>query len=214
MKLIYADSTCSLSVHILFEELGVTYEASKVDIKNKEILLQYNPKGYVPALVLDDGKILTEAPVILQYVADHYQASHLFPILGSFERVKCQEWLNFITTEVHKGFGPLIKFKFSLPEKLEREIRETVEGRFQFINDHLQDRAFLIEGLSIADMYLVAILRIAEHTDFDIKKFSRLYSYKQKMELLPSVREVLQEEKSSPLFSDRIHFHQSTSHYI
>lgn len=210
MKLIYAEGTCSLSVHILFEELSVTYEAYKVDIKkNKDVLKEFNPKGYVPALVIEDDQVLTEASAILQYVADYYEAWHLVGAQGTFERIKCQEWLSYTSSEIHKTVAPLLTMKEKLSEGAQNMFIAKAEERLGFVNEHLRDRAFLLEGLTIADMYMIAILRIVEHAGIDLSQFSRLQSYKKKMELIPSVKAAIQEEKSSPLFSDRVHFNQT-----
>jgi len=112
MKLYYAPGACSLSPHIVAEEAGIHLDLEKVDLKTHkteggEDFYAVNPKGYVPALKLDDGSILTEGPAIVQYLADQKPASHLAPESGTLPRYKLQEWLTFINSEIHKNFSPL-----------------------------------------------------------------------------------------------------------
>src|SRR5947207_343802 len=114
MKLYFSPGACSLSPHISLREAGATFTLEKVDIRGKTTasgrdFKAINPKGYVPALELDDGHVLTEGPAIVQYIADQHPAARLAPPAGSLERYHLQEWLNFVSTELHKGFSPLFR---------------------------------------------------------------------------------------------------------
>lgn len=124
MKLIFATGACSLSTHIMLEELGRKYEAIRVSLDDKTVLETYNEKSYVPVLILDDGTTLTEAISILQYLADSNHRTDLLPSVGTMERAKVVEWLTFLTTEIHKGMGPLF-----MREKLGKEFLSLIEQR-------------------------------------------------------------------------------------
>ena len=132
MKLYYAPGACSLSPHIVSRELGIPVELKKVNNKDKTIegggdYRKVNPRGYVPALELDDGRALTEGPAIVQYLADRKPEAGLAPKAGTLERYRLQEWLNFLTSEVHKQFSPL--FKPNTPEDYKAIAKENLAGR-------------------------------------------------------------------------------------
>lgn len=199
MKLIYATGACSLSIHIMLEELGKKYEAVSVSLSDKTVLESYNEKSYVPALILDDGTLMTEAISILQYLADVNHRSDLLPDPGTLERAKVVEWLSYFSSELHKGFGP-----FFMRDKLGAEYRAKMEGRVQkrleFLDKNLQGKKFLTgEDLTIADMYAIAILRIGEHVQMDYSKFPEILRYKKMMEDLPVVRKVIDAENVAPV---------------
>lgn len=198
MKLIYAKGACSMATHILMEELELDYQALEVSLIDKTALYQYNPKGYVPALVLEDGQVLTESISLLLYLADTHPGSKLIAEIGSIERARCIEWLTFISTEIHKGFSPLFK-KDLLTSEFKDFIVNKVENRLAFMDQHLDGKIFLVgEGLTIADMYAIAILRIAEHLNFSFDKFINLRRYKKMMEQdIPSVQSVIQIEENA-----------------
>src|SRR5688500_4061598 len=140
MKLYYAPGACSLSPHIVSRELGIPVELKKVNTKDKTVegggdYRQVNPRGYVPALVLDNGQTLTEGPAIVQYLADQKPETGLAPKWGSFERYRLQELLNFLTSEVHKQFSPL--FKPNTPEEYKKISRENLAARFDWLDKQL-----------------------------------------------------------------------------
>ena len=136
MKLYFSPGTCSLSPHIILREGGFSFETEKVNFADKKTAsgnnyLDVNPKGYVPALVLDDGEVLTEGPAIIQYLADKVPENKLAPAAGTIERYRLIEWLNFISTELHKGFSPL--FKPHMPEEAKQLARDTLAARLAVV---------------------------------------------------------------------------------
>lgn len=195
MKLIYAKGTCSLSVHILLEELGLKYEKQEVSLSDKTILNKYNPNGYVPVLVLEDGTILTEAISILQFIAERQFDSIYFPMARSLKRARCIEWLVFMSTEIHKGISPLF-YREELTPRFRDRLTRKIEARLIFLNEHLTHNNFLLDDeFTIADMYAIAILRIVEHVKIRLDKFPEVERYKLMMELVPSVEKVILEEE-------------------
>lgn len=195
MKLFYAQGACSLSVHILLEELKVDYQAIKVSLEDKTVLDHFNVKSYVPALLLDSGTLMTEATSILQYLAVEHDSS--FIPREPFARAKCIEWLTYISTELHKGAGPLFQ-EDSLPEEYIQQVRQKIDKRLKLLNDHLNDQAFIMDNCySIADMYAVAILRILEHVKVDLTKFSNIKNYKLNLEDSPVIKKIIAVEKDA-----------------
>lgn len=195
MKLIYAQGACSLSVHILLEELNIPYEGIKVSLKEKTVLESYNPKSYVPALILDSGVVMTEATSILQYLSLEH-GSHFLPT-EPFERAKCIEWLTYISTELHKGAAPLFHKK-DLTEKFIEEIKIKIDKRLTVLEDQLHEQAFIMgNSYTIADMYALAILRILEHVDIKLQPFEAIYNYKKNMEESPVIKKILKDEASA-----------------
>jgi len=145
MKLYYAPGACSLSPHIVSRELGIPLELQKVNTKDKSMegggdYRTVNPKGYVPALDLGDGQVLTEGPAIVQYLADQKPESGLAPKAGTVERYRLQEWLNFITSEIHKSFSPL--FKPNTPDDYKKIAKENLGARFEWLDKQLAGREY------------------------------------------------------------------------
>jgi glutathione S-transferase len=191
MKLIYAKGACSLSVHILLEEIGDRYETLQVSLKDKRVLETFNVKSYVPTLVLNNGEILTEATTILQYLAENYEREDLLPPAGTIERARCLEWLTYISTELHKGMGPLFH-RDQLSEDFRQETTKKIEKRLSFMDQHLAKKKYLVgETFTIADMYAIAILRIAEHIKINLTQFPNVMTYKQMLEEMPVVQKVV-----------------------
>lgn len=163
MKLYYSPGACSLSPHIALREAGVPFELEQVNLQEKKTkgdadYLRINPKGYVPALVLDDGKLLTEGAVIVQYVADQKPETLLAPPPGTFERLRLQEWLNFIATELHKGFGPVNNPKSN--DDIKSFYRTRLTARFQILADGVRGRDYLLgDRFTVADGYAYYTLR-------------------------------------------------------
>jgi len=198
MKLYYAPDTCSLSSHIVLRELGLSFELVKVDIRAKRTadgrdFLDINPKGYVAALELDDGNVLTEGPAIVQYLADLHPARGLAPAAGTLQRARLQEWLNFITSELHAGLGPL--FNPSLPEDARVYFREKLSRRLDYLQgilagqDHLMGDAF-----SVADAYLFTVLGWCEYVGIDIARWPALPAYVARVGARPAVQDALRAE--------------------
>lgn len=158
MKLYFAPGACSLSPHIALREAGLSFELSRVNFGDRASFLAVNPKGYVPALQLDGGEVLTEGAVIVQYIADQAPSSKLAPPNGTLDRVRVQEWLHFIATELHKGMTPLYS-KLAIDE-YKKTVREKLEGRLAFTAKHLAGKSFLFgDHFTVADGYLFYCLR-------------------------------------------------------
>ncbi len=192
MKLYFAPGACSLASHITLYELGARFEAIKVDLKakktaNGEDFNAVNPKGYVPALTLDDGSILTEGTAILQYLADQKSAVNLAPANGTLARYRLQEWLGFINSEVHKSFSPL--FAANTPEVTRQLAKEKLAQRFDFIEGALGKKPFLLgEQFTVADAYLYTIVGWSKHVGIDLAKWPALTAYQARIGERPSVQ--------------------------
>lgn len=195
MKLYYAPDTCSLSPHIVLRELAIEFELVKVDNRCKltadgRDFLTINPKGYVAALELNDGKILTEGPAILQYLADLKPERGLAPRADSWERVRLQEWLNFITSEIHAGSAPL--FNRALPEEVKTIFREKLFRRFDFLQETLSTSAYLTgASFSVADAYLFTVLGWARFFAIELSPWPALLVYREKISARPAVQAAL-----------------------
>lgn len=199
MKLIYALGACSLSTHIMLEEIGRKYEAIRVSLDDKTVLETYNEKSYVPALVLDDGETLTEAVSILQYLADINHRRDLLPESGTMGRVKVVEWLTYITTELHKGFGPLFMREILGKEYLAK-VEQRIDQRLTYFNKNLKGNRFIMgDDFTIADMYAIAILRIGDHVKIDYLKYPEVLRYKRFLEDMPVIRKVIDDERDAPV---------------
>jgi glutathione S-transferase len=198
MKLYYAPGACSLSPHIVSRELGIAVELKKVNTKDKTIegggdYWKVNPRGYVPALVLDNGEILTEGPAIVQYLADQKPESGLAPKAGSFERYRLQEWLNFLTSEVHKQFSPL--FKPNTPEDYKKIAKENLAGRFDWLEQQLGGKDYLMgKQFTVADAYLFVLLNWTKFQNIDLAKWPNLGKFQARVGARPKVQEALQAE--------------------
>lgn len=198
MKLYYIPGACSLSPHIVARELGMPLELKKVDPRTKTIegggdYRKVNARGYVPALELQGGEILTEGPAIVQYLADQRPEAGLAPKAGSFERYRLQEWLNFLATEVHKQFSPL--FKPNTPAEYKRIAKENLAGRFDWLESQLADRSYLMgEGFTVADAYAYVLLNWTRLHDIDLARWPKLAAYHRRVGARPKVREALQAE--------------------
>ncbi|WP_395305611.1 glutathione transferase GstA [Enterobacter sp. ECC-019] len=198
MKLYYAPDTCSLSPHIVLRELAIEFELVKVDNRSKltadgRDFLTINPKGYVAALELDDGNILTEGPAILQYLADLKPERELAPRADSWERVRLQEWLNFITSEIHSGSAPL--FNRALPEEVKTIFREKLFRRFDFLEKRLSTSAYLMgASFSVADAYLFTVLGWCSFFSIELNDWPALLAYRAKINARPAVQAALHAE--------------------
>jgi glutathione S-transferase len=198
MKLYYAPGACSLSPHIVLRELGLNFELKKVNTKDKTIegggdYWKVNPRGYVPALELDNGKILTEGPAIVQYLADQKPDAGLAPKAGSFERYQLQEWLNFLTSEIHKTFSPL--FKPNTPEDYKAIAKENLANRFDWLDKQLAGKDFLTgKQFTVADAYLFVLLNWTKFQNIDLAKWTNLVALQKRVGSRPKVQEALQAE--------------------
>lgn len=198
MKLYYSPGACSLSPHIVSRELGLPVELKKVNNKDKTFdgggdFRKVNGKGYVPALELDNGQVLTEGPAIVQYLADQKPEAGLAPKAGSFERYKLQEWLNFITSELHKAFSPL--FRPNTPEDYKPVAKENIGNRLQWLDQQLADRDYLMgKTFTVADAYLFVVVGWSKHVGIDTSKYPNLSAYLARVGARPKVQEALKAE--------------------
>lgn len=195
MQLIYAKGACSFSVHLMLEEIGKRYETLQVSLKDKTVLEQFNEKSYVPALILDDGTLLTEAISILQYLADINHRSDLLADVGTMERTKTVEWLTYFSSELHKGIGPLFHRENLAKEYLE-QVNQKISKRLSYLDKELKGKKFLMNDFTIADMYAIAILRIGDHVKVDYSPFPEIVRYKKLLEELPLVKKVSEAENA------------------
>jgi glutathione S-transferase len=198
MKLYYSPGACSLSPHIVSRELGIALELKKVNTKDKTVegggdYRQVNPRGYVPALELDNGEILTEGPAIVQYLADRKPQAGLAPQHGSFERYRLQEWLNFLTSEIHKTFSPL--FKPNTPEEYKKITKDNLAGRFDWLDKQLAGKEYLMGSqFTVADAYLFVLLGWTGPTQVDLARWPSLAAFHKRVGARPKVREALEAE--------------------
>ena len=192
MKLFYSPGACSHAPHILLREAGLDFTIEKVDLATKKTetgvdFKTINPHGYVPALQLDNGAVVTEVAVINQYIADRVPAKKLAPANGTPERYTLQSWLNFISTEVHKQLGSM--FNPAVPEEYKTIVKEKLATRFETINAHLSKQAFLLgESFTAADAYLYTILNWAKYFAIDLAKWPAIKSFMERVAARPSAQ--------------------------
>lgn len=198
MKLYYSPGACSLSPHIVLREAGIPFEIEKVNLKTKktEAGIDYdtiNPKSYVPALVMNNGELLTEGPAIVQYVADLAPEKKLAPPAGTLERYRLQEWLNYISSEIHKGFGPLFNPKAA--EDIKDAARARVSKRIGFAATALEGKNYLLgDTFSVADAYFFTILRWTHFVGIDLSPWPGLKEYLKRVAARPAVISAIKAE--------------------
>jgi glutathione S-transferase len=198
MKLYYSPGACSLSPHIVLRELGLPFEAVLASTKTHKLVdgtdyYTINPKGYVPLLELDDGQRLSEGPAILQYIADKKPASGLVAAPGTMERYRQLEWLNFVTSELHKSYSVL--FNPAIPEEAKGIYRDRLRGRYQYINDKLGGKSFLMgEQFTLPDAYLFTVTNWAPRVAIDLSGLDHLQAFMKRMAARPAVQEAMKAE--------------------
>lgn len=203
MKLYYAPGACSLAPHIVLREAGYKFELDKVDFAAEktaggEYFFKVNPKGYVPVLKLDDGQVLTEAGVILQYLADRKPESGLAPEAGTMARYHLLEWINFISTEIHKSFGPL--WRSNIPEQTRQDQKDLLAKRFAYVAGQLENKQYLTgEKFTIADAYLFTVLNWTGVLRIDLSKWPILQTYMARIGARVQVQEALKAEGLAPV---------------
>jgi len=190
MKLFYSPGACSLAAHIALREAGISPELVKVDIREKRYgenldYWQIHPQGYVPALQLKNGDILTEGPTILQYIADQAPAANLAPANGSMARYKLQSHLNFIATEIHKNFTP---FFIGLTDQERPRAEQRLHYRLAQIEKALGEQPYLLTNYSIADIYLFVVLGWAHLVNIDLTPYPALLAFKARLAERPAVQ--------------------------
>lgn len=199
MKLYYAPGACSLVTRIIINEMGIESDFESVNLMTKSTetgqnFLNINPKGAVPVLQLNNGDILTENAVILQYLADTSNATQLLPAISDFERYRVLEWINYIATELHKGIG--ILFNPGITEALKNEFFiPLIKSKFKYVNQHLQNHIYLLgEHFTLPDAYLFVMLRWSVYFKFDLKEWSNLNRYFTALHDRASIQKSLQQE--------------------
>ena len=192
MKLHVKPGACSLSPHIVAREAGLPVEIVKADTKS-DSFKQLNPKGYVPVLQLDDGQALTEGVVIVQYLADQKPEAQLAPKNGTLERYRLLEWLNYVATELHKGFSPLFR---KPPAEFRQVLLDGLAQKLAFLDGRFQKSQFLAgERFTVADAYLFTILTWAPGQGLDLSRWPALKAYFDKIAARPAVKAALEKEK-------------------
>lgn len=198
MKLYFSPGACSLSPHIVLREAGLDFTLERVDIPKRQTatgadFTAINPKGYVPALQLNDGTVLTEGPAIVQFVADLAPDRQLAPSHGTLERYQMIEWLNFIATELHKGFTPL--FRPTSTEDMKQAARTSLANRLGWVASRLEGSDYLLGSqFTAADAYLFTVLGWAAIVGVDLSPWPVLTAYQQRVASRPAVQQAMREE--------------------
>lgn len=197
MKLYYSPGASSQAPHIVALELGLNVEPVRVDLATKKTkdgsFLDVNPNGYVPALEMESGEVLTEVSAILQYLADQVPGKNLIPAAGTMERYRVQEWLNFISSEIHKNFGPLFGSRF--PDATKEIYKANLKRRYEYLDRRLNERDYLMGNqFTVADAYLFVVTSWAGYLKIDLSMFRNVMAYMERMKIRPSVREAMRAE--------------------
>jgi glutathione S-transferase len=198
MKLYYSPGACSLSPHIVLREAGLKFEPVLASTKTHKLqdgtdYYTINPKGYVPCLELDNGERLTEGPAIVQYVADQAPAKQLAPANGTMARYRLQEWLNFVTSELHKTYSPL--FNAAVPEDYKTIAKARLNDRYRWLDTQLEGKSFLLgETFSVADAYLFTVTNWAKHVGIDLSALKNVSAFMARVAARPAVQEAMKAE--------------------
>ncbi len=201
MKLYFSPGACALHPQIALREAGLAFDLVRVDLRAHKVApdgqdyYAISPKGYVPLLELDDGTRIAEGAVIDQYIADRNPSAKLLPPPGTMERIRVQEWLHFIGTEIHKQFAPL--FHPQLPAADREAQTKKIAGRFDFTTKELGDKAYLMgDTFTVADAYLFNMLRWTEHTGIDLARWPVLKAYFDRVSARPAVKAAVEAERA------------------
>jgi len=198
MKLYYSPGACSLSPHIVLCESGLPFQPVLASTKTHKLAdgtdyYSISPKGYVPLLELDDGQRLSEGPAIVQYVADLVPQKNLVPAAGTMARYRVMEWLNFITSELHKGFGPL--FNPAMPEEAKTLARTKLVERLSWVDQQLEGRDYLMGAdFCVADAYLFTVAGWGKYVGVDITPMAHLSAFMGRVAARPAVQEAMKAE--------------------
>lgn len=198
MKLFYATGSCSLSPHIVAHEAGIELRPEKVNLKTKTVhaegdFLAINPKGYVPALQLDSGEVLTEGPTIVQYLADLKPETGLAPPAGTLARYRLQEWLGYINSELHKSYSLLFRPDTAAQTREERQAY--LRKRYAIIEKQLESRPYLLgDTFTVADAYLFTITSFADTVKFDLSPFPNVRAFQERVRARPRVKAAMRAE--------------------
>lgn len=198
MKLYYSNGACSLSPHIVLRESGLPFTLVRASTKTHALddgtdYYTINPKGSVPLLELDNGERLSEGPAIVQYIADQAPAAKLAPAAGTWERSRLQEWLNFITSELHKGYSPL--FNPATSAEYKTIALANLNKKYTFVDSRLAGKNYLMgDAFSVADAYLFTVTTWAGHVGLDLSAYKNVNAFMDRMRTRPAVQEALQAE--------------------
>jgi len=198
MKLYYSPGACSMSPHIALREAGLPFQLALANLRTRQLAdgsdyLPVNAKGQVPVLELDDGQRLTEGPAIVQYIADQAPDKQLAPPAGTMARYRLIEWLNFVTSELHKGFSPL--FNPAQPEEAKALFRTKLAERFAWVDQQLEGKRYLLgEQFSVADGYLFTVAGWGQHVGVDISGLKNLTAFMARVAARPAVQEAMKAE--------------------
>lgn len=198
MKLFYSPGACSLSPHIALREAGLAFQAVKAPTKTHQLddgtdYYSINPLGYVPLLELDDGTRLTEGPAIVQYIADQSPTKNLAPANGTLARYRLQSLLNFIGTELHKGYSPL--FNPATPDAYKTIARDKLVSRYKWVDEQLAGKDYLTgEHFSVADGYLFTVTNWASKVGVDLSAYANVAAFMARVAARPAVQEALKAE--------------------
>jgi glutathione S-transferase len=198
MKLYYSPGACSLAPHIVAREAGLSLDLEKIDLANRTTAsgrsyLEVNPKGYVPALQVQDGTVMTEVSALIQYLADQAPQAGLIPAAGTPERYKVLEWIGFIATEIHKGFGPL--WNPTTPDAVKQAAKERLFQRFAYVDQQLDGRSYLTgERFTVADAYLFVVVNWTNFHGLSLGDYKNLAAFMERVAARPKVQEALQAE--------------------
>ena len=198
MKLYYSPGACSLASHIALSEAGVKFELVKAALQTHTLAdgsdyYQITTKGQVPLLELDDGSRLSEGPAILQYIADHAPGTGLAPAAGTMERYRLMEWLNFITSELHKGFSPL--FNGKMPQEAKEIFAARLKDKFAYVDRQLEGKDYLMgKQFCVADAYLFTMTLWAEGRGIDLSGFANVEAFIARTKARPAVRDAMKAE--------------------
>lgn len=198
MKLYYSNGACSLSPHIVLRESGLPFTLVRASTKTHALddgtdYYTINPKGSVPLLELDSGERLTEGPAIVQYIADQAPGKNLAPAAGTMGRYRVQEWLNFITSELHKGYSPL--FNPKTPEEYKHVAREILGRKYAYVESQLAGKQYLMgDSFTVPDAYLFTVSSWAKHVGVDLSPFPNLQAFMARMSARPAVQAALEAE--------------------
>lgn len=198
LQLFYSPGACSLATHIALKESGLAFSLARVDLRTKTVegkdYLKINPKGYVPALQLETGQVMTECAAILQWVADQAPSKNLLPAWGTAERYKAIEWLNFVATEVHRGFRPL--WSSDMPASARESAIRKVGARLQILEDHLNTNSFVLgDQYSLVDAYVFTMMRWTPDLKIETKNWPKLMGLCERVKTRSAVAEALNAEQ-------------------
>lgn len=202
MKLYYGPGACSLAPHIVAREAGISLTLDRIDWKNGkfesgETVADVNPKGYIPVIRLDDGSTFTETGAMIQYLADQNPGSGLAPAAGTMARYRLMEWINFISTELHKGFGPL--WRADNPQSVKDNAIAALNKRFAYLDAHFAKHAFLMgETFTAADAYLFTIVNWTNFHKLSIATYPKLVDFMARVAARPTVQAAMKAEGLIP----------------